>query len=146
MIRAAELQDFCEVERMIEDFWPSTGSGFAYKKGSSLPFIQLCHSQDLLVVAEKNGKLIGFGAAAKSPLIGNDSVYVGAELGWWIDPEHRGGVAGVKLLRFLEEAAKKAGCKIFNMAFMETSMPEAVRKIYLNEGYSLSETTYTERS
>lgn len=145
MIRRAEPADFAGIEELVENFWPSTGSGVEYKKGSSIPFIEMTHLHGLLIVAEVDGNLVGFAAGCLSPLMGNDEVLVGAELCWWVEPEHRRGSIGLKLLRELEQAAKDLGCTKFSMAFIESSMPEIVKDIYINEGYSLAETTYTKR-
>lgn len=145
MIRAAEPADIAGVEKLVENFWPSTGSGFDYKEGSVIPFLELSLSHGLLVVAEVDGKLVGAAGGLLSPLMGNDEIVVGAELAWWVEPEYRKSSIGIELLRDLEQRAKDRGCATFSVTFMETSMPEVVRKIYINEGYSLAETTYTKR-
>jgi GNAT superfamily N-acetyltransferase len=66
-------------------------------------------------------------------------------LAWWVAPEHRGGTAGIKLLKRLESAAKEKGCVYWSMAFMETSMPSVVKKMYEKLNYELKETSYGKR-
>ena len=145
MIRQATEKDFSGIEKMATEFWQHSGFDVPYKQGSALFYMQIAFDQGLLLVAVKNAELVGFAAGAKSPLMGNSDYTVGSELAWWLQPAHRGGRLGIELLKGLETAAKEAGCDYFSMMYMQSSMPEAVKRIYQKMGYTLQETTYIKR-
>ena len=145
MIRAAAPEDFPAIEAHSKLFWGHTYFDEAYKDGSALPYIELCHSHNLLLVAEVDAVIVGFAAGCKAQLMGDSSIIHGSELAWWVDEEHRGGRLGIQLLRGLELAAKAAGCSYWSMVYLESSMPDSIRKIYLKMGYQLNETVYGKR-
>jgi len=145
MIRAALESDFNDIETMAAEFWQHAGFGVPYKAGSAHFYIKAAYDQQLLIVAEKNQKLVGFAAGATAPLMGNSDYIVGTELAWWVQPEHRNSKLGHRLLKSLEQAAKVAGCDFWSMLYMESSMPGTIKKIYKQMGYKLQETTYLKR-
>ena len=145
MIRNATTDDFPKIEKMASQFWPDAGFDVPYKDGSSMFYIKLAYNQSLLIVAKKDGELVGFAAGAKSPLMGNSDYMAGSELAWWVHPDHRGGKLGIQLLQGLEQAAKDAGCHYWSMIFMQSSMPDTIKGIYEKMGYKLQETTYLKR-
>ena len=65
------------------------------------------------------------------------------ELAWWVNPQKRGKLVGVQLVSALERLCIKQEVKYLNLAYMQTSMPETVRKLYERMGYELQETLYT---
>jgi GNAT superfamily N-acetyltransferase len=145
MIRLATKDDYNALDKMCFEFWEHAPYDVAYKAGSAINTFDLCLSQGLLFVAEINQEIIGFTAGIAVPLLGNMDVLHGTELAWWVAPEHRGGTAGIKLLKRLESAAKEKGCVYWSMAFMETSMPSVVKKMYEKLNYELKETSYGKR-
>ena len=145
MIRAATPEDFPAIEKHGEAFWDLSYIDIPYRAGSALPYIELCFSHGLLLVAETDGEVIGFAAGVKAPLMGDSNVIQGSEIAWWVDPAHRKGGIGIRLLKALEQAARDAGCTFWNMVYMEVSMPETVRDMYIKLGYRLNETTYGKR-
>ena len=50
------------------------------------------------LVAEKNIGLVGMLLAFKAPFLWDNSKYTMNEIAWWVEPEHRGGTAGYRLL------------------------------------------------
>lgn len=145
MIRPATEADFASIETMGAEFWQHAGFDVPYKAGSAQFYTKLAFDQQLLLVVEKDHEVIGFAAGATAPLMGNSDYTVGTELVWWLQPQHRGGKLGIQLLKALEAAAKAAGCDFWAMLYMESSMPEAIEKIYQKMGYQLQETTYLKR-
>ncbi len=145
MIRLGTEDDFVTLESMCAEFWQHAPYDVEYKPGSGTPFLDLCLSHGLLFVAEQGHDIIGFTAGCTVPLMGNTDVLHGTELAWWVDPEHRGGSSGIKLLKALESAAREKGCIYWSMIFMETSMPDSVRNMYEKLGYELKETSYGKR-
>ena len=97
--------------------------------------------QGLLSVYEAGGEVHGFVMALAYPCMMNSAFKVGAELAWWVEPEHRGG-AGIKLLKHLEDSARKAGIKVLSMMLLEAVEPEKVARIYNACGYTQAERTF----
>ena len=145
MIRVATPDDFSAIEAHAKEFWSHSYFDMPYRDGSALPYIELCLSHELLLVADIDGEVVGFAAGCKAPLMGDSEITHGTELAWWVAPEHRGGRLGIQLLKGMEDAAREAGCSYWSMVYMESSMPETVREIYLKLGYRLNETTYGKR-
>lgn len=64
------------------------------------------------------------------------------ELIWWVDPNHRGGRAGIELFKAFEFWAKKIGCKMVQMSLVETEDATKVQKIYTKFGYKPTERAF----
>jgi GNAT superfamily N-acetyltransferase len=80
---------------------------------------------------------IGMLAGSVTPFIfGN--VIMASEIGWWIEPEHRGKAAGRELLKAFEYWAKQVGCSAITMV----SLDERLGKFYEKNGYKLYERAY----
>lgn len=56
------------------------------------------------------------------------------EMFWWVNPEHRG-KWGMKLLHYFEEMARASGAARIAMAYMDSSMPDRMQKLYELLGY-----------
>lgn len=142
MIRSGFESDVTQIVTMAEEFWSHAGYDEEYCPDTTKDFLEVSLSQGLLSVLEIDGKLQGFACGIKSGLLGNINVCSGTELAWWVNPSHRSGRNGIGLLKHLEELAKMAGVKYWNMAFMESSMPKEVESIYKKLGYTKKETIY----
>ena len=145
MIRKATESDFNAIADMGLEFLQCSPYGVASDKDSLIVFAQMCLDQGLLCVAEINGEVVGFAAGTKGPYIGNLNYSVGTEIAWWVNPDHRKGTIGVKLMRFLEKMAKDSGIDFWNMMFLENSMPDVIEGIYQKDGYQKAETNYMKR-
>lgn len=136
-----------DIERCIdlsENFYQTTAyiKHIPLDRNSCRAYFELSISDDMLIVAEKDGVVQGFALVVKAPFPMNANYFVGAELAWWIEPEHRNGTAGLRLLKRAEEQAKKAGVKFLTMVSMQASMPEKIHKLYTSSGYRHEESTY----
>ncbi len=145
MIRVATKDDFHDIVCMSAEFWQNTIYDDDFCYDSVYRMVSGCYDYNLLIVAEKEGELVGFVAGVEGKLLANHSVKIGAELAWWLNPSARGGSLGVKMLKAAEKQAKDNGIKYWSMMYMESSMPEQIRKIYEKMGYQLAETTYVKR-
>jgi len=142
MIRLAEEKDFDCILDMAEIFWGHTQFSEPYDREHFLNMILIAYDHGLLIVAD-DGEICGFIAALKTPLICSKESFMATELAWWVNPEKRGKMYGVQLISALERLCIEQEVKYLNMVYMETSMPERVRDIYLSLNYSLQETTFT---
>ena len=142
MIRAATYDDFDTILDMCEVFWGHTQFTEPFERDHTEKMVQMAYDHGLLIVADDDG-LYGFMAAIKSPLLGSTKAWTATELAWWVNPEKRGKLAGVRLVEHLERLCINGEVKYFNLAYMQTSMPDTVKKLYEKMGYELQETVYT---
>lgn len=63
---------------------------------------------------------------------------VAAEIGWWVEPEHRKSGTGKVLIKAFEDWAEDQGCEIVIMA----SLSEELEKFYEKTGYKIVERMY----
>ncbi len=143
MIRAGTEDDYDAITSMAEEFWQYTIYDEKFCPDTVRAMTALCDEQGLLSVLQVGGKVVGFACGVKGPLLANSEVLSGTEIAWWVDPAHRSGRNGIALLKHIERLAKKAGIKYWNMAYMESSMPEEIKSIYERMGYKRSEVIYT---
>ena len=146
MIRDGREKDLNHIVEMARDFWKkSQFSNEPFDDEMVEAMAKESMRQELMKVLQIENNVVGFCCGIAGPLLANADIKIGTELAWWVEPEYRSGGNGLKLLKGIEEAAKKIGCKYWNMIFMETSMPKEIEKIYQKSGYALGETIYTKR-
>ena len=145
MIRKATVSDFNQIVKLSREFWGCTMFDDDFCEESVYNMVKMANEHDLLYVAEVQGSVVGFAAGVVGALLGNGAVKVGTELAWWLNPDQRGGALGIKLLKAIENQAKEIGIKYWNMAFMCSSMPDEIERIYQKLGYTKSEVVYTRR-
>lgn len=142
MIRNGEYKDLPRIVEMAREFWSHTIYDEEYCPDTVYVMAELSLNQGLLSVLEVDGIARGFACGIKGPLLANSEVFTGTELAWWVDPEYRQGKNGIGLMEHLENQAKEVGIKYWNMAYMESSMPEVIKGIYKKMGYTKVESTY----
>lgn len=98
----------------------------------------------VVLVAEPAGAVVGAACAVLFPLYLNHAHLAAAEMFWWVDPEHRGGVGG-DLLDALERAVEERGAATFSMLTVAGLRDQALGRLYRRRGYRPAETTYTKR-
>ena len=64
---------------------------------------------------------------------------VAAELGWWVNEEHRGSTASIRLLQAFENWAKEHGVKAITMSDLVINGDTPAGPIYKKLGYELVE-------
>lgn len=143
MIRKGTFDDLPAIVEMAREFWNYTIYDDEYCPSTVHEIARQCVEQGLLSVVEIGGDVVGFACGVTGPLLGNASVKCGTEIAWWVNPEHRSGRNGVALLKHIEGLARDAGVKYWNMAYMQSSMPETVEAIYEKMGYTRTEVIYT---
>jgi GNAT superfamily N-acetyltransferase len=112
-----------------------------YDEDSCIAWLAIMRRDGVLLLAEADGVPVGMAGGIFSPFIFNINVRVGAELMWWIEPEHRGSGIGIELLKDMENAAYTAGARRWSMIAIEDTA-ERVSRIYDQMGYTASERTY----
>lgn len=101
MIRKANLLDvpwLLTQLRQFDKFFGAKKSLFPEDPEVATAIVEaLVTTQPFFVASDVNG-LMGFIAGALSPHPYNPEILVLSELFWWVSPEHRGGMAGARLL------------------------------------------------
>ena len=143
MIRAGTVEDLPAIVEMAREFWQHTVYDDDYCPETVEAMATLCIDQGLMSVLEVRGKAEGFACGVKGALLGNASVVSGTELAWWVNPDCRSGRNGIALLKHIENSARLAGVKHWNMAFMVSSMPAQIEAIYIKMGYIKTEVIYS---
>lgn len=153
-IRVATLDDLPAIARMAERFYPESPYPAIYgdmpeHQAAGLAIVALRGWTEMgiepgvMLVAEHDGRLIGMLCAHIDPATFTPAV-IAAELVWWIEPEFRGGMSAVRLVRAAEDDARAKGATVFNMCILSTSPPEA-DKLLKMLGYAPSHTVVTKR-
>lgn len=89
---------------------------------------------DILLVAEEGGTLVGMAAMAIYPAFHNARALIAQELFWWVEPGCRNGV-GRALLEELEAEARRRGAALIRMACVTGLRHEALGRLYERRGY-----------
>lgn len=143
MVRNATEQDIQAILDLSREFWKFTRYTEAFDEETTLPMIILSMDHDLMLVNEVDGRVNGFLAAIKAPLLASSEAMQAVELAWYIEPQKRGGAIGIRLIQEMETKAREQGIKYFNMASMQSSMPDVINRMYDKMDYVHSETIYT---
>lgn len=61
---------------------------------------------------------------------------------WYVLPQHRGGTAGIKLLRAFEHLGQSKGAKLLAMVHLKKLQPEKLANLFIKMGYSEVETAF----
>lgn len=146
MIRPAQPDDMVRLVEMGRAF--NEEAGYA----ETVPFDPLSFGHTLaalavaglLVVAERDGNVIGMAAADVAPSICNHSIRLGREAFWYVEPDHRKGV-GKQLLNALECAARNHGATFFDVVAEDGKRSRALARIYEHAGFSPVERTFRKR-
>jgi GNAT superfamily N-acetyltransferase len=144
MIRDCETRDIPSLVAMSKTFWQYTlYKDEEFQEDAVEGMILAAIKDNLCIVYDVEGKAQGFVCGIKGYLMANFDVLVGTELAWWVNQEFRNTSAGLKLLKAIERRAKSLQIKYWNMAYMNSSMPESIKKIYESMGYKENECLYT---
>lgn len=147
MIRPATPDDAEAMLRMGRAFHEEAGYAeqFAFVPDDFAAALDAMADAGLLLVAEKDGKVIGMAGADAAPMLFNRSIRIGREVFWYIQPDQRNGV-GRALLPALELAAKSFGATIFDVvAEDQGKRGEALARLYRAAGYSPVESVFRKR-
>jgi GNAT superfamily N-acetyltransferase len=148
VIRPAVPDDAPALLRMGEAFFREAGYAeqFQFDPSSFGAALDALANAGLLLVAEKEGAVIGMAAADVAPAFWNRSVQMGREAFWFVEPAHRKGV-GKNLLNQLELAAKEYGATVFDVVAEdgEGKRGPALARLYRAAGFSPAETVFRKR-
>lgn len=95
-----------------------------------------------IFLAEVNGQIAGMLWAFITPIWFAQHTPCATELAWWVEEEHRGGIAAIRLVRAFEEWAKAQGASMATMCDMVVEGQPPVGDIIMRLGYVPSERTF----
>lgn len=153
-IRPATMDDVPAIVSMAQRFYPDSPYPAIYgdmpeEQAAGLAIIAMYGMAEagivpgVMLVAEHDGVLVGMLCCHIDPATFTPAV-IAAELVWWVEPEHRGGMTAVRLLRAGEKEARARGASVFNMSALATS-PDEAHEILQRMGYAPTHTVYTKR-
>lgn len=94
-------------------------------------------------VAEKHGEVIGMLVAILAPVWYAPSCRVATELAWWVEQEHRGGTAAIRLIQAYETWARNEQASMVTMSNLEVGDDNCVVSMLKRMGYRMTEQSHT---
>lgn len=153
IVRNATEADIPHIVEMAQRFYPVSPypalyGGMADTQAAGLALVAMHGAEGIdpgvMLVAEEDGALIGMACLCADRATFNPAVRIASELVFWIEPEHRGGMAAVRLLKAAEDRAREQGVQVNRMAVLSTS-PAQAAQLYERMGYTMTECYYSKR-
>jgi GNAT superfamily N-acetyltransferase len=143
MIRPATVTDVPRIVEMVGHFIGSTPYGrvLQFMPSAVAELAEMILEHGIILLAERDGEVVGMLGAlpmvdpvSRQPMVD--------ELVWWVEPAHRSGMTGPRLLRALEEWARQ---KRLSLCKMVAPVGTNVGEFYVRSGYTPIETSYLKR-
>ena len=101
----------------------------------------LCNMIDngVIFVAEYDGQIVGGLVGAINNFWFNRNTKMASELGWWVNEEHRGKTAGIRLLQAFEHWAKEKGADVISLSDLRVNDEYPAGGLYEKLGYQVTE-------
>lgn len=143
-IRRATTEDLQRIMPLIMAFHKETlepfGMGFDIPSVEAI--VKIFSEQHVGLVVEDGEQLIGVIGGAVAPSFTDFNVRIFNEAIWFVLPEYRGGSAGIKLLKLVEEYCKNIGVQKIVMVGMFNEDRERLAGFYEKMGYRAIEIHY----
>lgn len=147
MIRWAKVADIDACLWMAREFFEESGFGAecAFDGPSMMATLMgmLQNPDAALLVA--GDEPFGMAGALAYPHYFNARQKAAQEMFWWVRPEKRGGPAGVRLLRAIEQWARERSCTTLSMICLPALKESPAERVYQRTGYRASERSYIKR-
>jgi len=148
IIRKGVAEDIPNLLDLGKEFFDMTDLGeiTEYCEDSTWDLLNvlIVHAESALLVAEKDGQIVGMVGVSINPFYFNRAHRVAQELFWFVSEEHRGMKTALKLLEALDEWAKEVGANSISMAALGCNF-DGVDKFYRAKGFIRQETHYLRR-
>lgn len=143
VIRLATTSDADAIVDMGAKFFAETSyAGHADYCPESARFLVDMMMSGVLVVADRDGALVGMFGMVVTPFLFNSAVSAAHEVMWWVDPAAVGVGVGGQLLSAGEVVARERGAKLMQMMHLPNSPPAAVALLE-RRGFALTEVNYS---
>lgn len=154
IVRPATEADIPRIVEMARRFYPESPypplyGPMADQQSAGLALVAMNGYGDtidpgVMLVAEDGDQIVGMVCLSADRATFNPAVRTTNELVFWVEPEHRGGMAAVRLLKAAEAEAKAKGFEVNRMAVLSSS-PAQAAALYERMGYVQTETYYSKR-
>jgi GNAT superfamily N-acetyltransferase len=104
--------------------------------------IEQMREAGVVLVATVDGEIVGGLLGLLTPLWFNQSAMVASEVAWWVDPQYRGGAAGVRLLYTFEAWAKERGATAVSLSDLVLDGEQPAGSLIDKLGYTLVERSH----
>jgi len=144
-LRLATLEDIPVCMRFARNFHrasPYNTMKFDTIKGEKVlrDIISGNQMDSIIILALHDDKPVGFiVGVANEPVF--SSVKIATELGWWVDPEHRGSRASLLIYSAYEDWARRVGCHYVQGAYLPGVSPP-LDEFYKKRGYRQVESSF----
>jgi len=142
IIREATEDDTLDCLVLFKSFHKESKQPFKFDTARTLETFQTSVNSESAIrffVAELNGEIVGFvSAIVYQHLFSKDKT--ADELAWYVDKEHRGGSAALRLLKTYEEWAIGQGVRCVTMSHIEDLAD--LSRMYNKLGYKKIEATF----
>lgn len=140
MIRHATIED---IPKLVEcgsrflQYSPYGRYDVEYSFESSQEFLEgiLANDNGVIIVMDHDGVIAGGLVGLLNCAWFAPGVVTAHELAWWVDPEHRQGVEGIKLVKEFERWAKEKGAKFVTLTDLIIGEEYPVGKLIGRMGY-----------
>jgi len=149
MIRRGTPTDFPAMIEMGRAFFVEAGHegshpGFTFDPESFAATLGQLEPHGMLLVVEKDGRLVGMAAMDMAHAFWNHKVILGREAFFYIVPAARKGL-GRKLIAAMETAAASYGATVFDVVAEPGPRSKPLAEIYRRASYNPAETTFRKR-
>jgi GNAT superfamily N-acetyltransferase len=141
MIREANLEDIPRIVEMGRRFVSeSTYKEFIFENPEQMGALAeqvISNPQGRILISERNGRTVGMLGLIVFPHFLSKELVAG-EVMWWVDPEARAGLTGLKLMKKAEKIATEMGAVKMQMV----APSKRIGKLYEHFGYVEVERMY----
>ena len=144
IIRKATIDDLDQIVEMANRFiaFAPHGSLIKHTTDDIVNTVRLFLESGIIFVIDVDGKAVGILFAMMTSVWYSPSTKVAHEMMWWVNEEHRGTIASIKLLRTYEKWALDNGANLIAMSDLVIEGHEPVGTTLNRLGYEMSERTY----
>ena len=135
-IRLATEEDAKECVLMGVKFYQHTEhyKHLPYDLESLLELFHSLHDEGFILVVEHDCQLVGMLGVLVSPSPFNKHIKMGTEIILWLDPEHRKGDLGSKMIRQAEACAVFNGVSMLLLGMLTSNRP-GLAAVYERQGF-----------
>jgi len=144
IIRKATIDDLDQIVEMANRFiaFAPHGSLITHTTDDIVNTVRLFLESGIIFVIDVDGKAVGILAAMMTSVWYSPLTKVAHEMMWWVNEEHRGTIASIKLIKAYEKWAREQGAQIIAMCDLVIEGHEPVGTTLNRLGYEMSERTY----
>ena len=145
-IREATMDDIDGIVAMAQEFYATTSYADVcpMDDAQAAGLAIVLKDTGVMLVAERDGELVGMAGLLIEPFTFNPSVTMATELVWWVNPDVRGTTLAARLLDAITAACRDRGCQMVRMMTLHDSPPQAAA-LYERDGYTPTEHAFTKR-